>query len=63
LNLQSLKRQLAFTTIIIMNNQNNKTAKKKWKNPELKKFNKTDFIKSGAAADTREGIPNYKTGS
>ena len=41
----------------------NTKGKKTWQDPELKKFNKTDFIKAGAAPMNSEGGTCYKVGS
>ncbi len=42
---------------------NNTTDKKTWIDPALKKFNKMDLVKGGAAPMSLEGGACYKTGS
>lgn len=51
-----------FTPRKLKNMENNK-EKKTWQDPELKKFNKTDFIKAGAVPMNLEGPTCYKSGS
>jgi hypothetical protein len=46
-----------------MNNNQNNSPKEEWIVPSLKAFNKTDFIKSGAAVQEAESGICYKMGS
>ena len=41
----------------------NTSTKKTWESPELKKFNKMDLVKGGAAPMNLEGGICYKMGS